>query len=318
MSSMWKLIAGSALLGGLGAYFYASQVESRRYALEILDIVIGGDDAGLNFSGLGKQEPLKVLHLSDLHLCYPEADKVKFIEMVTDKDYDLVALTGDIFEDYSGMLYASSLLSRKPRLGAYAVLGNHDYYHYRLFHKTFGRIMKKYRHPPLRRDVKPMVKALEQAGYVVLRNEGQSHSDSCVHVVGVDYPGAHPAQLRGLFSQVPPQWLRLLLFHMPIGLESIASSGADLALGGHTHGGQICIPGVGPIITDSELPRHEASGLLWRGQTAFHISRGLGADPRTNLRFFCPPAATVLNVYVNQAKEDGTEAGGIAKPKRFG
>lgn len=315
MSRGWKLLAGSTLLAGLGVYVWASQVEPRRYKLEVLDVVIGDHTPAL-MSRI--QAPLRVLHLSDLHLCYPESDKIKFIEMVTDDNYDLVALTGDIFEDYSGLLYASSLLSKKPRLGAYAVLGNHDHYNYGLLHKTFGRIVKRYRHPPLRRDVKPMVKALEQAGYVVLRNEGQSHGDSGVYVVGVDYPSAHPDELRALLSQAPPQWLRLLLFHIPINLESIVSAGAHLALGGHTHGGQIRIPGLGPIITDSELPRHEASGLLWRGQTAFHISRGLGADPRTNVRLFCSPAATVLNVYVNQAKEDGTESGGTVMPKYSG
>jgi predicted MPP superfamily phosphohydrolase len=90
--------------------------------------------------------------------------------------------------------------------------------------------------------------------------------------------------------------LLLALFHLPYNLAAFERAGVQLAFGGHTHGGQIRIPGYGALFTDSELPGHESAGLIWRGSTAIHISRGLGTDPRTNFRFFCPPAATVVEV----------------------
>jgi predicted MPP superfamily phosphohydrolase len=90
--------------------------------------------------------------------------------------------------------------------------------------------------------------------------------------------------------------LLLALFHVPKKLNDMAAAGIHLAFGGHTHGGQIRIPGIGALITDSELKRNEASGLIRRGRTLFHVSRGLGADPRSNFRLFCPPAATILEV----------------------
>jgi len=187
------------------------------------------------------------------------------------------------------------MLSRAPRLGAYAVLGNHEYYAYSMFNKIFGRIVRRFRHPAQKRDVTPFVNALESGGFKVLRNNTVVFPDEGLHIVGVDYPGVSQQHLNDL-SKAHPEHLVVALFHMPKHLESFDKAGVHLAFGGHTHGGQVCLPGYGAIITDSELPRHEASGLFYRGNTAIHISRGVGADPRSNIRLFCPPHATVLEV----------------------
>ena len=76
----------------------------------------------------------------------------------------------------------------------------------------------------------------------------------------------------------------------------IADCGIDIAFGGHTHGGQIRIPGRGAIITDSELKPSESAGVVRRGNTVFRISRGVGAYRRSNIRMFCPPAATIIEL----------------------
>lgn len=295
-NSHWKvlgLLAGCAIGVGIGTYLYASRVEARRYQLEKLRVTINGG-AQRRFS-----RPLKILHISDLHLSHPESHKIEFLQRVTDDDYDLVILTGDIFENESGVPYAGQLLSRAPRLGAYAVLGNHDYYDYNMWHKTFGRIVRKFRHPAQKRDVTPMVEALESGGFKVLRNNSITFPEEGLHVIGVDYPGVSQQHLLDMSDKCHPEHLLLALFHVPQNLESYVKAGVHLAFGGHTHGGQIRIPGYGAIITDSELPGREASGLFHRGDTAFHISRGVGADPRTNFRLFCPPHATVLEVACN-------------------
>ena len=113
---------------------------------------------------------------------------MRFLRSLYEQDYDLVVLTGDIFEDYSGLGYASSLLVKQPRLGAYAVFGNHDYYEYNMFAKTLGRVHPRF-HPRRKRNVKPMVDALKHAGFTVLRNECHTLYDHGIHVVGIDYPG---------------------------------------------------------------------------------------------------------------------------------
>jgi predicted MPP superfamily phosphohydrolase len=284
------LLAGVMLFAGLLTYLYASRVAARAYRLETVSVTTygGGDDDG-------NDRTYRILHLSDLHMSYPETDKLKFLEEVTGQEFDFIVITGDVFENFSGIQYAKSLLSLKPKLGAYVVLGNHDYYNYSYWNKIVGRINRSWRHPMKYRDVTPMVEALEQVGYTVLRNETRTHVEG-VHVVGIDYPGIRTERLHDITAQAPKGYLILNLFHMPRLLGEIARSGAHLALGGHTHGGQIRVPGIGALITDSELKRHEASGLVHRGDTIFHISRGLSADPKSNFRLFCPPAATVIEV----------------------
>jgi predicted MPP superfamily phosphohydrolase len=284
-----SLGAGTLCLIGFLTYLYAC-VAAKRYRLERLEIVLKSD--------IGSRRQFTVLHLSDLHLCRGDHDKAAFLRSVTNDDYDMVVLTGDIFEDRGGIDHASSLLVKKPKLGAYAVLGNHDYYDYTLFNKTVGTIIRRYKRPAARRDVGPFVKALEKQGYHVLRNELIEVPDARISIIGIDYPGIEETQLKQLVSQVNSNSFLMALFHLPKDLAMICRSGVSLVFGGHTHGGQVRMPGVGAIVTDSELPRHEASGLIWREETAFHISRGLGADPRTNFRLFCPPAATVLEVVI--------------------
>lgn len=239
---------------------------------------------------------VRVLHLSDLHLSHSESRKMEFVEKIAQEDYDMVILTGDIFEDYSGLAYASRLLPKQPKLGAYAVLGNHDYYSYSYFHKTFGRLWRRYRHPATKRDVTPLIAALEATGFTVLRNDAHQLPEHGIYVVGVDYPGISEHRMMRLVEGVPDDYLKLALFHMPRNLKLYSRAGIHIAFGGHTHGGQVRVPGVGALITDSELPRHTASGIIKQGNSLLHISRGLGADPKSNFRLFCPPAATIVEI----------------------
>ncbi|MCC7529083.1 MAG: metallophosphoesterase [Candidatus Melainabacteria bacterium] len=298
--------AASLFAAGAAAFYYARRIEPKNYKLETVRIITGDGNAWRAREGNGKRSGVeerverrlfRILHISDLHLSKPESHKIDFIRKITDADFDLIILTGDVFEDLSGIEYAENLLSRRPRLGAYAVLGNHDYYDYNMFHKTVGRIIKPFRHPREKRDVKPFVEALQNGGFDVLRNESRCLKEHGLHIVGIDYPGIKEPELARLADQAPAHHLKLCVFHTPKKLHFITNAGFQLALGGHTHGGQVRIPGFGPLITDSELSRHEASGLIRRGDTAFHISRGLGADPRSNIRFFCPPAATIVEVH---------------------
>lgn len=303
--STW-IFAASLCTAGAAAFYYARKIEPKKYKLETVRVITGDGNAWRGREGNGKgarseerieRKLFRILHLSDLHLAKPESHKIDFIRKITDADFDLIVLTGDVFEDHSGLEYAERLLSRRPRLGAYAVLGNHDYYDYTMFNKIVGRVMKKYRHPKEKRDVTPFVEALQNGGFDVLRNESRCLKEHGLHIVGIDYPGIDEYELQRLAAQAPEHHLKLCIFHLPKKLHHITNAQMHLALGGHTHGGQVRIPGVGPLITDSELGRHEASGLIRRGETAFHISRGLGADPRSNIRFFCPPAATIIEVH---------------------
>jgi predicted MPP superfamily phosphohydrolase len=306
-------IGGTALTAA-AAYFYGNRIESQKYRLERLHVSLSEHlDRSINPDGQGDGQiqsgdqsinKLTILHISDLHLCGPDERKAAFLRYATGFDYDMVVLTGDIFEHEDGVKHAAALLSKKPRLGAYAILGNHDYYAYTTFNRIVGRLIKRYRNPSKRRDVSSFNTALEENGYTVLRNESVRLSEEKISLIGVDYPSIDEPSLQKLVSKAQPEDLLIALFHMPKNLEYYVRSNIRLVFGGHTHGGQVRIPGIGAIVTDSEMARHEASGLVWRGKTLFHISRGLGQDPfpLTNYRFFCPPAATVLEITYQTSK----------------
>lgn len=283
-------LGGAAVAAGLASYLYGHLVEARRFHLEMVRIRIPRELNGQ------PRSPLRVLHISDLHLAQPESHKVEFLRRITSMDYDMIVLTGDIFENLTGLQYAEALLKRKPRFGAYAVLGNHDYYDYSMFNKFVGRMWRRWRHPEEKREVAPLVEALEKVGYKVLRHNDVIIPEARLQIIGIDYPGIAPGALKQLVEKAPPDYLRLALLHVPHHLNDLPDAGIDVAFAGHTHGGQVRIPGWGAIITDSELPRKEASGVVYRKHTAIHVSRGLGADPKTNFRLFCPPAATVVHV----------------------
>ena len=76
-----------------------------------------------------------------------------------------------------------------------------------------------------------------------------------------------------------------------------AADRADLILAGHTHGGQICLPGIGTLVTNCDLPRSQARGLSTWGESELHVSAGLGTNPYTPIRLACRPEATLLTIH---------------------
>jgi predicted MPP superfamily phosphohydrolase len=76
----------------------------------------------------------------------------------------------------------------------------------------------------------------------------------------------------------------------------MAADGADLVLAGHTHGGQLRLPGIGALVTNCDLDRSRARGLSSHGDAALHVSAGLGTSPYAPFRFACPPEATLLTI----------------------
>ncbi len=268
----------------LAWFYYAYVVETKSYEVHNLKLPI--DCAGFD-----------ILHISDLHLCSPESHKLDFLQKVSaDANIDLVFLTGDVFENYSGLPYINKILSRKPNIGAYAVLGNHDYYDYKWINKTLGKIFKHLKHPKRYRDITPMLEALQGAGFKVLRNEVELLPKHKLAIIGIDYPTISSEKFGELVTCIPDNYLKIVLFHIPLNLSNIVKHGIDVAFGGHTHGGQIKLPFIGAIFTDSELTRKNASGLFQIQNTYFHISNGAGCDPKTNIRFLCKPSATILQV----------------------
>jgi predicted MPP superfamily phosphohydrolase len=290
--SLISLAAGATALGG-ATFAYASLVERNMFTLRRFDVPVLEPDA----------EPLRILHLSDLHMMPEQHRKQAWVSALSGTDPDLVVVTGDNMASPDAL--PAVLRALDPFLdvpGAF-VFGSNDYK---------GPVWKN----PLRYllpereyvqgddlPAEELRAALVDAGWADLNNArtvvkagGRSIELAGVddpHVERDDYPSVAGPVDRGAD-------LHIGVTHTPAShvLDAMAADGFPLLLAGHTHGGQVCVPGYGALTTNCDLPRHMAKGLhRWPGaDTWLHVSAGLGTHPTAPIRFACPPEATVLTL----------------------
>jgi uncharacterized protein len=218
-------------------------------------------------------ESFTILQLSDLHIDMTTDFVGTLIDTIRPLQYDLCVLTGDYrartFGSYDAALAGMRRL--RPHIGssAYAVLGNHD---------------------TIR-----MVPAMESMGYMFLINEHvkiQRNGDE-IYIAGID--DAHFYRLENYHRAahaIPRVAGSILLSHTPEAYRHAAHAGFDLMLCGHTHGGQICLPGGIPVLTSSESPRRFARGA-WRYHDMIgYTSVGAGTC-LVDVRLNCRPEVTL-------------------------
>jgi uncharacterized protein len=209
---------------------------------------------------------LRILHLSDLHFdLEPELAKVA-AGLLKGLDYDVCVVTGD-FRDRlthggdSGVKLAVDMLAGCGR-PVYACLGNHDLY--------------------------SDAETLEKGGICVLVNENASfeRDGSRLYFCGVDDPGYYRTDdFARAYEGVPEGAFSIVLAHDPGAYRKAAATGAALMLCGHTHGGQMCLPGGYALSTHSDCLRGMVSGLWQYGNMAGYTSSGVGGS-RVPARFF--------------------------------
>jgi predicted MPP superfamily phosphohydrolase len=284
-------LAGAAAVTGAACVGYGILVERdwyrlRRERVEALD---------------PGQAPLTVLHLSDLHLTASDARRVAFLERLAAEPVDLVVLTGDMLGEPAGLGPVLEALGRfRPRLGAVAVLGSNDYWAPRFLNPLtyfMGPSSRRGRSSP-RNPWRELVEGLEARGWTVLSNRRGQLGD--IELAGMDDPHIRrddPATPVPANGDARPR-LRLGVVHSPYrrALDAFAGNGYDLVLAGHTHGGQVCLPGVGALVTNCDLPRDRVRGLSRWGSSWLHVSAGLGTSKYAPFRFACRPEASLLTV----------------------
>jgi hypothetical protein len=214
-----------------------------------------------------------LLHLSDLHLGSGSAGIEALIETVRPLTYDVCVLTGDYrfrtYGPFADALAALRRLREALHAPAYAVLGNHD-------------------------SIR-MVPAMEQMGYQLLLNEHMPirRGEDVVYLAGIDDPYFYRlADLRRAVGGIPSHATSILLSHTPETYHHAAVADFDLMLCGHTHGGQICLPGGLPVLTHAKSPRRFARGSWRHRQMIGYTSRGAG-NSLVDIRFNCPPEVTL-------------------------
>jgi predicted MPP superfamily phosphohydrolase len=284
-------LAGAVAVAGAACVGYGILVERdwyrlRRERVEALD---------------PGQAPLTVLHLSDLHMTASDARRVAFLERLAAEPVDLVVLTGDMLGEPGGLGTVLEALGRfRPRLGAVAVLGSNDYWAPRFRNPLtyfMGPSSRWGRSSP-RNPWRELVEGLEARGWTVLSNRRGQLGD--IELAGLDDPHIRrddPATAVPANGDARPR-LRLGVVHSPYrrALDAFAGNGYDLVLAGHTHGGQVCLPGVGALVTNCDLPRDRVRGLSRWGSSWLHVSAGLGTSKYAPFRFACRPEASLLTV----------------------
>jgi uncharacterized protein len=247
------------------------------------------------------QPPLTVLHLSDLHLTAADRRRVAFLERLAAEPVDLVVLTGDMLGGPEGLDPALEALGRfRPRLGAVAVLGSNDYWAPRFRNPLsyfLGPSSRRHRSSG-RNPWRELVEGLEGRGWTVLSNRRGRLGD--VELAGMDDPHIRhddPGVAVPPDGEPPPR-LRVGVVHSPYrrALDAFERNGYGLLLAGHTHGGQVRLPGVGALVTNCDLPRDRVRGLSRWGASWLHVSAGLGTSRYAPFRFACRPEASLLTV----------------------
>lgn len=288
-------LAGTAALGA-AALAWAGGFEARSFRLRRAQVPVLAPGS----------RPLRVLHLSDLHMTPGQARKREWVRALAGLEPDLVIDTGDNLahpEAVPAVLDALGPLLERP--GAF-VTGSNDYY---------APTVKN----PLRYllpddgvrvhagelPAEDLREGLLAAGWLDLDNaRGRIKADHReIELVGTG--DAHIRRDR--YAEVagapdPGADLSVGVTHAPYRrvIDPMTADGFPLILAGHTHGGQVCVPGLGALVTNCDLPRRQAKGVsTWRSggrEARLHVSAGLGTSPYAPIRFACPPEATLLTL----------------------
>jgi uncharacterized protein len=246
------------------------------------------------------QPPLTVLHLSDLHLTVADSRRLEFLDRLAGEPVDLVVVTGDMLGEPDALDPVLGALGRfRPRLGAVAVLGSNDYWAPRFRNPLsyfLGPSSRRHRSSG-RNPWRELVDGLQERGWSVLSNRRDRLGD--VELAGMDDPHIRRDDPD---VAVPPDGdgarLRIGVVHSPYrrSLDVFERNGYRLLLAGHTHGGQVRLPGVGALVTNCDLPRDQVRGLSRWGSSWLHVSAGLGTSKYAPFRFACRPEASLLTV----------------------
>jgi predicted MPP superfamily phosphohydrolase len=288
-----RRLAAGALTVGAATAAYASLVERNMFTLRRVDVPVLAPEA----------EPLRVLHISDLHLTPGQRRKQRWVAELAGTDPDLVIVTGDNMahvDAVPAVLRALGPLMERP--GAF-VFGSNDYFG-PVLKSPFGYFDRDRAHiegPPL--PAGELREAFVGAGWADLNNARTTlkAGGRLIELAGVDDPHIGRDRYASVAGPVDPGAdLRLGVTHSPEPrvLDAMAADGFDLLLAGHTHGGQVCVPFYGALVTNCELPRRMAKGLhRWPDSAAWlHVSAGLGTHPTAPVRFACPPEASILTL----------------------
>jgi predicted MPP superfamily phosphohydrolase len=288
-----SLVALPLAVTGLGVATvgYAAGIERNAFVLRRHDVpVLPPGEA-----------PLKVLHVSDVHMLGRQERKQAFLRSLAGERPDLVVTTGDNLAGPDGVPAMLDALAPLAGVPGVFVLGSNDYYAPRPKNplKYFSPRHKRVIGKPL--PWHELVDGFTRMGWHDLTNARRTIAAGGrpVEVAGVDDPHLKRDDLT--VADAPADAgaaLHVALVHAPEprALDRFERAGFDLLLCGHTHGGQLRVPGVGALVTNCGIDRARARGLSRYGAAWLHVSAGLGTSPYAPVRFACRPEASLLTL----------------------
>lgn len=307
---MHSLTRSAVAVGALGAATlgWSSLVERNWYALREVTVPVLPKSA----------DPVRVLHLSDLHLVPRQARRIEWVQDLARLEPDFVVNTGDNCSDLNAV--PAVLRTMAPLMdfpGAF-VLGSNDYFaparrnpfrYFNSSHKQGDQMGV----PSL--PWKNMVRGFEAGGWTNLTDVRARVpiGDLDVELVGVDDPHLGYDEYDKVAGPAATDAdLTVGVVHAPYlrVLDAMTADGASMVVAGHTHGGQICVPGYGALVTNCDLGTERVKGLSrwWPGADNapssqapddaawLHVSAGLGHNKYTPVRLACRPEATLLTL----------------------
>ncbi|WP_082581189.1 metallophosphoesterase [Leifsonia sp. Root227] len=314
--------AGTALgvlaAAGAAAFAWGTLVERRLFTLRRVTVPVLPAGA----------ESIRVLHLSDLHLAPWQSDKQEWVRSLADLKPDLIVDTGDNLGHADGLTGIERAFERFQGIPGVFAHGSNDYFGPQLKNplKYFvGPSTKKPSTAP-RLDNAALTAYFRSLGWLDLNNAAGAVDVRGTHLefFGVNDPHIHfdrveaipgaldelrendPYAEDALWPQDAPRADRptvtIGVTHSPYRrvLDAFVTYGAAMIFAGHTHGGQVCVPGFGALVTNCDIPRSQVKGLsIWRHafRSAFlNVSAGLGTSIYAPVRFACRPEATLVTL----------------------
>jgi len=291
-------VLGATALAGAATVGYAAVIERNWFALRRFEVPVLPAGA----------QPLRILHISDAHLTPGRKRLMSWIRSLDDLDPDLVVNTGDSLAHPQSVGYLLDALGPLLDRPGVFVFGAND-----LFAPTPRNPLRYATGPshlwherPKEPDLpwEKLRDGMTSAGWLDLNNQ---QGRLTIGGLNIALAGVHDPHVgRDRYERIagaadPAADLRIGVMHSPEPrvLDRFAADGYDLLLAGHTHGGQLCLPWYGTLVTNCGLDRKRARGLHRHpadGRVWLHVSAGLGTSPWAPARFACRPEASLLTL----------------------
>lgn len=282
-------VGAGSLIAGIG---YASLIERNAFTLRevTMPVLTPGST------------PLRVLHLSDLHMRPGQRRKQAWLRELARLEPDLVVNTGDNLAHPKAVPAVVQALSDLLSVPGVFVFGSNDY-----FAPQLKNPLNYVTNPGHRVHGQPLPwqdlrAAFTERGWLDMTHTRRELEVAGLRIAlaGVDDPHLKRDRYDTIAGAATPTAnLSLGLTHSPEPrvLDRFAADGYQLVMAGHTHGGQLCLPFYGAIVTNCELDRSRAKGASrWGADMALHVSAGIGTSPYAPVRFCCRPEATLLTL----------------------